>query len=142
MRHSLLGDSDALEQGERIVTMGNPDGLDFSVVDGVVSAVLPEEHQELLSVRYEEEDGDPDGRSPSWLLTLTLSELGDASAYPLRGQLRLMEEAIEAGDKAAAAEQLKKVQPVVMKSATKGIIHKNTAARKMSRLSARVKALG
>lgn len=60
----------------------------------------------------------------------------------MRGQLRLMEEAIEAGDKAAAAEQLKKVQPVVMKSATKGIIHKNTAARKMSRLSARVKALG
>ncbi|MEN0040740.1 MAG: 30S ribosomal protein S20 [Pseudomonadota bacterium] len=60
----------------------------------------------------------------------------------MRGQLRLMEEAIAAGDKDAAQAQLKAVQPVVMKSASKGIIHKNTAARKMSRLSARVKALG
>lgn len=60
----------------------------------------------------------------------------------MRGQLRKMEEAIETGDAAAAKEQLRLVQPVIMKSATKGIIHKNTAARKMSRLSARVKALG
>ncbi len=60
----------------------------------------------------------------------------------MRGQLRLMEEAIEAGDKDAAQSQLKLVQPVVMKSASKGIIHKNTASRKISRLSARVKALG
>ncbi|NKB51677.1 MAG: 30S ribosomal protein S20 [Rhizobiaceae bacterium] len=59
----------------------------------------------------------------------------------MRGQLRKMEEAIEAGDKDAAQSQLKLVQPVVMKSASKGIIHKNTAARKISRLSARVKAL-
>ena len=59
----------------------------------------------------------------------------------MRGQLRLMEEALGAGDKSAAAEQLKLVQPVVMKSASKGIIHKNTAARKISRLAARVKAL-
>ncbi len=60
----------------------------------------------------------------------------------MRGQLRRMEEAIAAGDKSAADAQLKLVQPIVMKAATKGIIHKNTAARKMSRLSARVKALG
>ncbi len=60
----------------------------------------------------------------------------------MRGQLRKMEEAIAAGNKKAADEQLQLVQPVVMKAATKGIIHKNTAARKMSRLSARVKALG
>ncbi|MEP0940908.1 MAG: 30S ribosomal protein S20 [Rhizobiaceae bacterium] len=60
----------------------------------------------------------------------------------MRGQLRKMEEAIEAGDKDAAQTQLKLVQPVVMKSASKGIIHKNTAARKISRLSARVKSLG
>ncbi|MEL6502865.1 MAG: 30S ribosomal protein S20 [Pseudomonadota bacterium] len=59
----------------------------------------------------------------------------------MRGQLRKMEEAIAAGDKTAANEQLKMVQPVIMKSASKGIIHKNTAARTMSRLSARVKAL-
>ena len=60
----------------------------------------------------------------------------------MRGQLRKMEEAIAAGDQGAAAEQLKVVQPVIMKSASKGIIHKNTASRKLSRLSARVKALG
>jgi len=59
----------------------------------------------------------------------------------MRGQLRKMEEAITAGDKAAAVEQLRLVQPVVMKAATKGIVHKNNAARKISRLSARVKAL-
>ncbi|MEL6734269.1 MAG: 30S ribosomal protein S20 [Pseudomonadota bacterium] len=59
----------------------------------------------------------------------------------MRGQLRKMEEAIVAGDAAAAKEQLQAVQPVIMKSASKGIIHRNTAARKMSRLSARVKAL-
>ena len=60
----------------------------------------------------------------------------------MRGELRKMEESIAAGDQGAAAEQLKIVQPVIMKSASKGIIHKNTASRKMSRLSARVKALG
>ena len=60
----------------------------------------------------------------------------------MRGQLRKMEEAIATGDKDAAQNQSKLVQPVVMKSASKGIIHKNTAARKISRLSARVKALG
>ena len=60
----------------------------------------------------------------------------------MRGELRKMEEAIAAGDKTAAQEQLKQVQPVIMKSATKGIIHKNAAARKISRISARVKAIG
>ena len=60
----------------------------------------------------------------------------------MRGQLRKMEEAIATGDKDAAQNQLKLVQPVVMKSASKGIIHKNAAARKISRLSARVIALG
>lgn len=59
----------------------------------------------------------------------------------MRGQLRKMEEALATGDQVAAQEQLRAVQPVIMKSASKGIIHKNTAARKMSRLSARVKAL-
>ncbi|MFD0916773.1 30S ribosomal protein S20 [Pseudahrensia aquimaris] len=59
----------------------------------------------------------------------------------MRSNLRSLEEAIAAGDKAVAAEQFRKVQPVVMKSASKGIIHKNTAARKISRLSARIKAL-
>lgn len=60
----------------------------------------------------------------------------------IRTQLRAVEEAIEAGDKAAAAAALKTAQPELMRGVTKGIMHKNTVARKMSRLSARVKALG
>ncbi len=60
----------------------------------------------------------------------------------MRGQLRILEEAITTGDKTAAAEQFKNLQPVIMKAASKGIIHKKNASRKISRLSARVKALG
>jgi len=59
----------------------------------------------------------------------------------MRSNLRVLEEAITAGDKKAAEEVFKTVQPVVMKAASKGIIHKNNASRKISRLSARVKAI-
>ncbi|MGI9366964.1 MAG: 30S ribosomal protein S20 [Rhizobiaceae bacterium] len=69
------------------------------------------------------------------------TEINKSRRTFMRGQLRKMEEAIQTGDKSVAQEQLKQVQPVVMKSASKGIIHKNAAARKISRLSARVKAL-
>ena len=41
-----------------------------------------------------------------------------------------------------AANALKAAQPEIMRGVTKGILHKNTASRKISRLSARVKALG
>ena len=60
----------------------------------------------------------------------------------MRSNLRKLEEVIAAGDQAAAQAELRRVQPIVMKAASKGIVHKNNAARKMSRLSARVKALG
>ena len=60
----------------------------------------------------------------------------------MRSNLRKLEETIAAGDQAAAQAELRRVQPIVMKAATKGIVHKNNAARKISRLSARVKALG
>jgi small subunit ribosomal protein S20 len=59
----------------------------------------------------------------------------------IRTFLKKVEEALAAGDRAAAAEALKTAQPELMRGVTKGVIHKNTAARKMSRLSARVKAL-
>ena len=59
----------------------------------------------------------------------------------MRSFLRKLEEAIAAGDKKVAEEQFRAVQPIVMKSASNGIIHKNTASRKISRLSDRVKAL-
>jgi len=59
----------------------------------------------------------------------------------IRTHLRRVEEAIASGDQAAAAAALKEAQPEIMRGVSKGVLHKNTAARKMSRLSARVKAL-
>ena len=59
----------------------------------------------------------------------------------IRTFLRKVEEAIESGDRDAASTALHAAQPELMRGVTKGIFHKNTAARKMSRLSARVKAI-
>lgn len=59
----------------------------------------------------------------------------------IRTFLRAVEEAIVAGDQKAAAEALKSAQPELMRGVTKGVMHKNTAARKMSRLASRVKAI-
>ncbi len=60
----------------------------------------------------------------------------------IRTFLRKVEEAIASGDKAASEAALRVAQPELMRGVTKGVYHKNTASRKMSRLSARVKALG
>ncbi|MCH2168829.1 MAG: 30S ribosomal protein S20 [Oceanicola sp.] len=59
----------------------------------------------------------------------------------IRTYLRKVEEAIASGDAAAAKAALQAAQPEMMRGVTKGVLHKNTVARKMSRLSARVKAL-
>ena len=59
----------------------------------------------------------------------------------IRTYLRKVEEAIASGDKDAAVAALRSAQPELMRGVTKGVYHKNTAARKMSRLAARVKAL-
>ena len=58
----------------------------------------------------------------------------------IRTFLRKVEEAIESGDRDAATTALRAAQPELMRGVTKGIFHKNTVARKMSRLSSRVKA--
>ena len=60
----------------------------------------------------------------------------------IRTFLRKVEEAITSGDKDAATAALREAQPELMRGVTKGVVHKNTAARKMSRLSSRVKAVG
>jgi small subunit ribosomal protein S20 len=60
----------------------------------------------------------------------------------MRSFMKKVEEAIASGDKQAADLALREAQPEIMRSASKGIIHKNTASRKISRLSARIKALG
>jgi small subunit ribosomal protein S20 len=59
----------------------------------------------------------------------------------IRTFLRKVEEAIEAGDKAAAVTALRAAQPELMRGVTKGLFHKNTASRKVSRLASRVKAI-
>lgn len=59
----------------------------------------------------------------------------------MRTYLRKVEEAIAAGDAANAQEALSVAGPILMRSAQKGILHTNTASRKMSRLTKRVKAL-
>jgi small subunit ribosomal protein S20 len=55
--------------------------------------------------------------------------------------VRKVEEAIASGDKAAAEAALLAAQPELMRGAQKGVLHKNAASRKVSRLSKRVKAL-
>lgn len=59
----------------------------------------------------------------------------------IRTYLRKVEEAIASGDQDAAKTALREAQPELMRGVTKGVLHKNTVARKISRLSARVKAM-
>ena len=59
----------------------------------------------------------------------------------IRTFMRKVEEALAAGDKKAAAEALRAAQPELHRAASKGVVHKLTVARKLSRLSARVKKL-
>ena len=60
----------------------------------------------------------------------------------IRTFIKAVESAIESGKKKEAAEALKQVQPEIARGVTRGVIHKNTAARKFSRLSKRVASLG
>ena len=60
----------------------------------------------------------------------------------VRTFLRQVEEAILTGDKDAAQAALRAAEPELMRAAAKGVYHRNTASRKISRLSSRVKAVG
>ena len=68
-------------------------------------------------------------------------EVNKSRRSRIRTFLRRVEEAIASGDQDAAAAALKLAQPELMRGVTKGVYHKNTASRKMSRLAARVKAI-
>lgn len=59
----------------------------------------------------------------------------------IRTFLRKVEEAIASGDATAAAAALQAAQPELARGVSKGVLHKNTVSRKMSRLSSRVKAV-
>ncbi|ALI55644.1 30S ribosomal protein S20 [Celeribacter marinus] len=69
------------------------------------------------------------------------TDVNKARRSRIRTFLRNLEEAIASGDKAVAQEALRAAQPELMRGVTKGVMHKNTASRKMSRLAARVKAI-
>lgn len=59
----------------------------------------------------------------------------------IRTFVRQVEEALEGGDKSAAESAFKAMMPEMHRGVSKGLMHKNTAARKLSRLSARIKSL-
>lgn len=69
-------------------------------------------------------------------------DVNKARRSRIRTFLRKVEEAIASGDKDAAVTALRLAQPELMRGVTKGVYHKNTASRKISRLASRVKAIG
>ena len=68
------------------------------------------------------------------------TEVNKARRSVLRTSMRKVEEAIAAGDKGAAAA-LKAAEPVIMRAAQRGVVHKNNASRKVSRLAHRIAKL-
>lgn len=70
------------------------------------------------------------------------TERNRARRSRVRTFLRKVEQAIAAGDVTVARTALQAAQPELQRAATKGVLHRNTVARKLSRLSTRVKALG
>ena len=69
------------------------------------------------------------------------TDVNRARRSRMRTYVRKVEEALATGDAATAADALKAAEPEIMRAAQKGIVHKNTASRKVSRLAIRVKAL-
>ena len=69
------------------------------------------------------------------------TEINKNRVSRIRTFVRKVEEAIASGDQSAAAAALQAAQPELMRGAQKGVLHKNTASRKVSRLAARVKAI-
>ena len=70
------------------------------------------------------------------------AEINHSRISRIRTFIKSVESAIATGKKADAAEALKKMQPEMARGVARGVIHKNTAARKISRLSKRVASLG
>ncbi|MCC6008158.1 MAG: 30S ribosomal protein S20 [Rhodobacteraceae bacterium] len=69
------------------------------------------------------------------------TDINTARRSRIRTFIRKVEEAIAGGDPSAAGAALKVAQPEIMRGVTKGVLHRNTASRKISRLASRVKSL-
>ena len=72
---------------------------------------------------------------------LRRTQVNKARLSRTKSYVRKVEEALEAGNKEGAKQALAAAEPVLMRSSQKGVVHKKAAARKISRLAARVKAL-
>jgi len=69
------------------------------------------------------------------------TEVNKSRRSRMRNFVRKVEEAIASGDQSAAAAALKAAQPEMMRAAQKGVVHKNSATRKVSRLAHQVAKL-
>jgi small subunit ribosomal protein S20 len=69
------------------------------------------------------------------------TEVNKSRTTRARTAVRSVEEAIKSGDKEAASKALRAAAPVLARTAQKGVLHKKTASRKVSRLTARVKGM-
>lgn len=69
------------------------------------------------------------------------TEINKKRRAALRGSVRKVEEAITSGDRTAAQAALKLAEPAIMRAAQRGIVHKNNASRKVSRLAHRIAKL-
>lgn len=74
--------------------------------------------------------------------TAKRTERNQARKSRMRTFIKKVEAAIAGGDQESAAAALRAAQPEMHRAATKGVAHRNTVARKLSRLSARIKKLG
>jgi small subunit ribosomal protein S20 len=72
---------------------------------------------------------------------LRRTEINTSRTSRLKSYVRKVEEALASGNKTAAKSALAAAEPILMRTAQKGVIHKRAASRKVSRLAARVKAL-
>ena len=70
------------------------------------------------------------------------AEVNHSRVSRIRTFLKRVETAIASGDKATAQAEFKVAQPELQRGASKGVLHVNTVARKLSRLSGRIKAMG
>lgn len=69
------------------------------------------------------------------------TEINKARRSTLKTEVRKVEEAISAGKKDVAVAALKAAEPVLVRTAQKGVIHRNAASRKVSRLAQRIKKM-
>ncbi|MGE0563288.1 MAG: 30S ribosomal protein S20 [Pseudolabrys sp.] len=70
------------------------------------------------------------------------TEINKARRSVLRSSVKKVEEAIKSGDRKAAEAALKQAEPVIMRAAQRGVVHKNNASRKVSRFAHRIAKLG